>query len=168
MGDQLNRKHSWFDEVNDETTYLMAEMRQESDYVTHHIQKVVAFFAAMRTFCTQLKEDGHKVIYLKINDAENPQKLPTIISTYLQETQAEKFEYQLPDEHRLDGQLKEICENIDIETEAFDTDLIIVGSQGHGAFSRFLLGSVSQSLATHADCSVMIVRKRGSKEKNNY
>tara|TARA_Y100001933_G_scaffold76275_4_gene77674 strand:+ start:62010 stop:63542 length:1533 start_codon:yes stop_codon:yes gene_type:complete len=122
LGDQLNRKHSWFDEVNDETTYLMAEMRQESDYVTHHIQKVVAFFAAMRTFCTQLKEDGHKVIYLKINDAENPQKLPTIISTYLQETQAEKFEYQLPDEHRLDGQLKEICENIDIETEAFDTE----------------------------------------------
>ena len=57
-----------------------------------------------------------------INDAENPQKLPTIISTYLQETQAEKFEYQLPDEHRLDGQLKEICENIDIETEAFDTE----------------------------------------------
>jgi len=53
------------------------------------------------------------------------------------------------------------------KAEAFDADLIVVGSQGHGAFSRFLLGSVSQSLATHADCSVMIVRKRDSKEKNN-
>ncbi|AYN67236.1 universal stress protein [Euzebyella marina] len=52
------------------------------------------------------------------------------------------------------------------KAEAFDADLIVVGSQGHGAFSRFLLGSVSQSLATHADCSVMIVRKRDSKEKN--
>ena len=52
------------------------------------------------------------------------------------------------------------------KAEAFDADLIVVGSQGHGAFSRFLLGSVSQSLATHADCSVMIVRKRNSKEKN--
>ena len=46
------------------------------------------------------------------------------------------------------------------KAEAFDADLIVVGSQGHGAFSRFLLGSVSQSLATHADCSVLIVRKR--------
>lgn len=53
------------------------------------------------------------------------------------------------------------------KAEAFDADLIVVGSQGHGAFSRFLLGSVSQSLVTHADCSVMIVRKRDSKEKNN-
>ncbi len=53
------------------------------------------------------------------------------------------------------------------KAEAFNADLIVVGSQGHGAFSRFLLGSVSQSLATHADCSVMIVRKRDSKEKNN-
>jgi len=50
------------------------------------------------------------------------------------------------------------------KAEAFDADLIVVGSQGHGTFSRFLLGSVSQSLATHADCSVMIVRKRHSKE----
>ncbi|HEA23694.1 hypothetical protein LCGC14_1618770 [marine sediment metagenome] len=45
------------------------------------------------------------------------------------------------------------------KAEAFDADLIVVGSQGHGAFSRFLLGSVSQSVAMHADCSVMIVRK---------
>ncbi|HAI38547.1 MAG TPA: universal stress protein [Maribacter sp.] len=51
------------------------------------------------------------------------------------------------------------------KAEAFDADLIVVGSQGHGAFSRFLLGSVSQLVATHAHCSVMIVRKRNSKEK---
>ncbi|WP_339652641.1 universal stress protein [uncultured Maribacter sp.] len=53
------------------------------------------------------------------------------------------------------------------KAEAFDANLIVVGSQGHGTFSRFLLGSVSQSVATHADCSVLIARKRHSKEKNN-
>lgn len=46
------------------------------------------------------------------------------------------------------------------DAEAFGADLIVVGSQGHGAFSRFLLGSVSQSVATHANCSVLIVRKK--------
>ncbi len=45
------------------------------------------------------------------------------------------------------------------EAEAFGADLIVLGSHGHGGFSRFLLGSVSQSVAMHAHCSVMIVRK---------
>lgn len=46
------------------------------------------------------------------------------------------------------------------EAEAFGADLIVVGSHGHGAFARFLLGSVSLSVAMHAHCSVMIVRKK--------
>lgn len=46
------------------------------------------------------------------------------------------------------------------EAEAFGADLIVVGSHGHGAFARFLIGSVSQSVVLHAHCSVMIVRQR--------
>lgn len=51
------------------------------------------------------------------------------------------------------------------EAEEFGADLIVVGSQGHGAFTRFLLGSVSQSVAAHANCSVLIVRKPDSEMK---
>jgi len=54
---------------------------------------------------------------------------------------------------------KEILE----KAESFDADLIVVGSQGQGAFSRLLLGSVSQYLATHAKCSVMIVKDKDAK-----
>ncbi|WP_445731901.1 universal stress protein [Mariniflexile sp.] len=46
------------------------------------------------------------------------------------------------------------------KAESFGADLIVVGSQGHGAFTRFLLGSVSQYLATHANCSVLIVKEK--------
>ena len=45
------------------------------------------------------------------------------------------------------------------EAEAFDADLIVVGSHGHGILERFLLGSVSQAVALHAKCSVEIVRR---------
>ena len=55
LGDQLNTKHSWFKEVDDNTVYLMAEMRQETNYVKHHIQKVIGFFLAMRNFAEHLK-----------------------------------------------------------------------------------------------------------------
>ncbi len=44
------------------------------------------------------------------------------------------------------------------EAEAFGADLIVVGSHGHGALERFLLGSVAQAVALHAKCSVEIVR----------
>jgi len=45
LGDQLNLQHSWFDEVNPNVMYVMAEMRQETDYVKHHIRKSGGVFS---------------------------------------------------------------------------------------------------------------------------
>lgn len=45
------------------------------------------------------------------------------------------------------------------EAEHWGADLIIVGTHGYNAFERFWLGSVSRSVASHAHCSVEIVRK---------
>src|SRR5262249_7975698 len=52
------------------------------------------------------------------------------------------------------------------EAESWGADLIVVGSHGYRAWERFLLGSVSQSVVSHAKCSVEVVRCRqaGSKE----
>lgn len=122
LGDQLNLKHSWFDSVEDDTVYLMAEMRQETDYVKHHIQKVTAFFAAMRNFNQELTEKGHSVRYFKINDTNNPQSLNELVPQCIKETRVSRFEYLLPDEYRLDRQLKKICSDISIESAAYDTE----------------------------------------------
>ena len=62
LGDQLNQKHSWFKKPENSVTYVLMEIRQETDYVKHHVQKVVAFFAAMRDFAERLKEKGHTVV----------------------------------------------------------------------------------------------------------
>ncbi len=37
-------------------------------------------------------------------------------------------------------------------------DMLVVGSRGRGGFRGLLLGSVSQSIAHHGDCPVVIVR----------
>jgi nucleotide-binding universal stress UspA family protein len=39
-------------------------------------------------------------------------------------------------------------------------DLIVMGSHGRRGVERFLMGSVSDGVARHAPCSVLIVRKR--------
>jgi nucleotide-binding universal stress UspA family protein len=46
------------------------------------------------------------------------------------------------------------------EAERWGAELVVVGSHGYGAVQRFLLGSVSHAIATHAPCSVEIIRKR--------
>src|SRR5205085_11174735 len=46
-----------------------------------------------------------------------------------------------------------------VETaEEIGADLIVIGSHGYNAWERLLLGSISNSVAQHAPCSVMIVR----------
>lgn len=44
------------------------------------------------------------------------------------------------------------------QADEWHADIIVVGSHGKSGISRFLLGSVSQSVLSHAPCSVMIVK----------
>ena len=122
LGDQLNHKHSWYNDPEEDIIYFMAEMRQETDYVAHHVQKVVAFFESMQNFSEWLKERDHEVIYYQLDAKNNKQTLPENLASLIKEQNIEKFEYQLPDEFRLDRQLKEFCERIDIAFEAYDTE----------------------------------------------
>ncbi|MBZ9630703.1 cryptochrome/photolyase family protein [Salegentibacter sp. LM13S] len=122
LGDQLNHQHSWFKEEQDNLLYVFMEMRQETDYVVHHIQKITGFFSAMRNFSEYLKEREQEVIYLKINDSSNKQTLPENLNSLIFEHKIEKFEYQLPDEYRLDVQLKDFCKELSIASEVYDTE----------------------------------------------
>ena len=50
------------------------------------------------------------------------------------------------------------------EAEDWSADLIIVGSRGQTGITRWLLGSVAQSVVTHAPCSVEVVRQKQVRE----
>jgi deoxyribodipyrimidine photolyase-related protein len=106
LGDQLNARHSWFRRKDPGVLYVLMEVRQETDYVVHHIQKVLAFFHAMRTFAEALSEAGHQVRYLALDDPKNRQDIPANIDWLVREHGTGRVEYQLPDEYRLDLQLK--------------------------------------------------------------
>ncbi|WP_299065116.1 cryptochrome/photolyase family protein [uncultured Polaribacter sp.] len=122
LGDQLNSEHSWFNKSCENTIYCMLEMRQETDYVTHHIQKIVGFFAAMRNFAKELETANHQVIYYKINDAKNSQNLIENLKTLIKENSIEKFEYLAPDEYRLDKQLADFTSSLNIKHQVFSSE----------------------------------------------
>lgn len=105
LGDQLNPEHSWFANVDEGTLYVLMEVRQETDYVRHHAQKVIAIFAAMRSFAQELTRRGHRVHYFAISDPTNQHDIRANITHVVTEYGATAFEYQEPDEWRLDAQL---------------------------------------------------------------
>jgi nucleotide-binding universal stress UspA family protein len=47
------------------------------------------------------------------------------------------------------------------EASQWGADLIVVGSHGRRGIDRFLMGSVAESVASHAGCSVEVARARG-------
>jgi len=118
LGDQLNPRHSWFATVRPDVVYVLMEMRQETDYVLHHAQKIIAIFAGMRALAQQLTDAGHQVHYLAIDDVTNQQRLTDNLNMLLQRYQAQVFQYQVPDEYRLDQQLQAFCASSPYVTSA--------------------------------------------------
>lgn len=108
LGDQLNAKHSWFKTKDDGVVYLIAELKQETDYVKHHVQKICAFFLGMQNFANALESAGHKVVYLTLDQTAGDQTLPDLIARVCRQNTAKAFEYQRPDEFRLLSQLQSV------------------------------------------------------------
>ena len=65
LGDQLNPQHSWFATRDDGVVYVLMEVRQETDYVLHHAQKILAIFAAMRDLARHFRDRMYELQKLK-------------------------------------------------------------------------------------------------------
>ena len=122
LGDQLNPLHSWFAAPRGDVIHVLIEMRQETDYVLHHAQKILAIFAAMRAFAGQLREAGHRVHYVAIDNPSNRQTLPANLDALIAAHGASAFEYQQPDEWRLDAQLADYARGLGIPARMVDSE----------------------------------------------
>lgn len=77
LGDQLSFDLSLFDALDPaQDALLLAEVMDEATYVAHHPQKIVLIFSAMRHFAQALEERGWRVIYVRLDDADNSGSLP--------------------------------------------------------------------------------------------
>jgi deoxyribodipyrimidine photolyase-related protein len=133
----------------------MMEVRTETDYASHHIQKVVGFFSAMRSFSESLKLANHSVIYIGINDENNLQSFDKNLETLISELQITHFEYQFPDEYRLDKILKDCCEKLTIKTTVVDSEHFFSSRNELGEFfegkKTFLMESFYRNMRKKHD-----------------
>ncbi len=142
LGDQLNPLHSWWQQRDAETLYVMMEVRQETDYVLHHAQKILAIFAAMREFARQVQQAGHALHYYQISDPHNQHQIVANLQQLIARYAISEFEWQDPDEWRLDRYLHEAaalfrqqgiaCRAVDSEhflTERGDVAAVFAGKQ---------------------------------------
>lgn len=134
LGDQLNIDHSWFACVDTDVTYVLMEVRQETDYVLHHAQKILAIFAAMRDFSRQLIKLGHRVHYLAIDDPENRQSLRDNLDCLIKQHRIDTFEYQAPDEWRVDRQLAEYAQNLTKPARMVDSEHFLTSRDDAAGF----------------------------------
>lgn len=102
LGDQLNPDHSWYQQVSGGVVHVLMEVRQETDHVRHHAQKILAIFAAMRAFAAQLKARGHRVSYVALDHPSNRQSFTGNLDALVAHHGATRVVYQAPDEWRLD------------------------------------------------------------------
>ena len=122
MGDQLNPMHSWFETVDSEVVYLIAELHQEASYTKHHIQKVTAFFAAIADFAKQLESKGHRVRYLTLDDTAQYKDIVELIHASVLSYASETFTYQRPDEFRLRKQLTCLSSSLTVPVVEADSE----------------------------------------------
>ena len=125
LGDQLNIQHSHFKKPDPNTIFVMMEVRQETDYVLHHAQKIIAIFAAMRDFAHTLDISGHRVHYFNIDDPLNTHNITTNLDSLINLYQVDKIIYQAPDEWRLDQQLFAYASQHHLPVEMIDTEHFI-------------------------------------------
>jgi deoxyribodipyrimidine photolyase-related protein len=126
FGDQLNAEHSWYQEKDADTLYVVAELPQEVSYVQHHVQKVCAFFLAMASFADALKSSGHNVLHLTLDDSAKFESLARLIEHVICQTECAHFEYQRPDEYRLFVQLHALDSRVGIELTEVDSEHFLV------------------------------------------
>jgi len=102
FGDQLshsllNLRHA--DKKND--LILMCEVDEEATYAAHHKKKIAFIFSAMRHFAEELKSQGFKVDYVKLDDEKNSGSFDAELERAIAKYQPQKVSVTEPSEYRV-------------------------------------------------------------------
>ncbi len=126
----------------------------------------------LRAVIAQFPNQSAEVCVIHVLQPITPEPPPQMAAGYAPELEDEKQQARkLVDDcageltkagFKVEGRVEigEVREQIIDVAEEWRADLIVLGSHGHSNVRRFLMGSVAESVARNAKCSVEIVRRR--------
>jgi deoxyribodipyrimidine photolyase-related protein len=123
LGDQLTPGLSALQDYREGDLVLMAEVAEEATYVKHHKKKLVFLFSAMRHFAEELREGGHEVRYVRLDDADNSGSLGGEVERTLKECGSfERLVVTHCGEYRLHDEMTKWSERFDLPVDIRDDD----------------------------------------------
>lgn len=116
LGDQLNSNISSLKDIDKKKDLiLMCEVREETQYVKHHKKKIAFLFSAMRHFAEELKANGYRVSYIKLDDENNTGSFTGEIERAIQLHKPEKVVITEPGEYRVLENIKSKSFQVPVE-----------------------------------------------------
>jgi len=125
---------------------------------------------AVESVATRLWHEGTEFLILSVVEplslqgglwmpSEGPQEALIRQHELLVETEVVELRDKLPNQ-TISGKVMEghIVDGIVLTAEEWDADFIIMGSHGRKGISRFMLGSVAESVLSHSPCSVEVIK----------
>ena len=118
FGDQLDATSTAFDGFDaDEDAVLMMEVKEEATYIPQHKLRLAFFFSAMRHFADDLKDRGHTVHYVKLDDANNRGSFEDEIKRWVHKTRPKRVVCVQPGDFRVHEILQQTVEPLNCELE---------------------------------------------------
>lgn len=141
LGDQLTRGIAALDGLDPaHDIILMAEVHDETVYAPHHKQKITLILSAMRHFADELRAEGLRVDYVKLDDAGNSGSFTGEVARALARHGAERLVVTEPGEWRVLDMMRGWSETLGVPLEIRDDDRFFCS---RGRFARWAEGRKS-------------------------
>ena len=130
LGDQLSHSLSSL-KTSDKSQdrILMCEVWDEATYVKHHKKKIALLFSAMRHFSEELREDGWKIEYIKLDDKQNSGSLQGEVERALIKHETGNIVITEPAEYRVLKDVKSWSDQFGKTVEILPDDRFIATHQ---------------------------------------
>ncbi|WP_375460788.1 cryptochrome/photolyase family protein [uncultured Enterovirga sp.] len=146
LGDQLHRRIASLGDIDPERdTVLIAEVMGEATYVRHHQQKIAFLFSAMRHFAEELRGEGIRVGYMRLEDEGNTGTLGGEVARAAERLRPDRIVVTEPGEWRVLEMMRGWSSELGIPVEIRDDNRFLCS---RAEFARWGEGRASYRMET--------------------
>ena len=137
LADQLSESISCLKNyASNEDIVLMCEVLDEETSVKHHKKKIAFLFSAMRHFCQQLKSNGYKIEYTKLDDSDNTNSLKGEVIKALKKYSFERIIVTYPSEYQVLKNIQQWQSDLNISVEIRPDDRFLCSIEDFAEWAK--------------------------------